>query len=134
MTPGRPEAVRPASRTAAATDMSSFERRAIVSASALHEYFARAYLLMGDVPSARASIDRARKIVAEEGTFPVRKLWLGLRVAEITAYEGNPESALQIIDAAVADYGVGSNAADAKANIALSSPAASGQRHQRTEP
>jgi len=104
---------------AASQDTSSFGPRALASTSLLYEYLARAYLLAGDVPAARAAVDRALEIVAREGTVPVRRLWLSLRDSELQAFEGHADRALETVDRAQRTLGVGSTAPDARANVAL---------------
>jgi serine/threonine-protein kinase len=105
--------------TAASADTTPFAPRALVSTSLLYEYFARAYLLAGDVPHARDAVDRARAIVAKEGTLPTRQFSLALRDAEVLAQEGHAERALETIDSAEKAYGIGRTAPDTRANIAL---------------
>jgi serine/threonine-protein kinase len=101
------------------TDPTPFARRTIVTPAVINEYYARGYLLTGDVARARAVIDRARALAADEGISPVRGLWIALRDAEVTAREGRPDLALPMVDEAARKSGVAANTAEVQTQLAL---------------
>jgi tetratricopeptide (TPR) repeat protein len=101
------------------TDPTPFARRTIVTPAVIHEYYARGYLMAGDVLRARAAIVRAHALAAEEGISPVRALWIALRDAEITAREGRPDLALPMVDEAVRKSGIAANSAEVQTQLAL---------------
>src|SRR5258706_1212290 len=103
---------------AAATDPAAFPRRSMISASVLQEFFARAYLLGGDVPRARAAVDKAREIAAKDGTTPIRSLFIALRDAETSAGEGRAAAALEALDAAVQKHTAPARNAEAQVQVA----------------
>ena len=104
---------------AASTDSSAFPRRTIVSPSVLHEILARAYLARGDVASARAHVEQARTLAAQEGVPPVRQLWIALRDSEVTAREGRVADALALLAAAETKAGIVAKTAEASSQLAL---------------